>query len=248
VAERGFVPIGEVLNILKGDHPDVTISKIRFLESQGLLDPERTPSGYRKFYPNDIERLRWILEQQRDHFLPLKVIKERLDHHPDAVPDERPVVAKPPAKPAAKSTEKAPARPAPARRATSGPPTESVAREDLVADTGLSVSQLLELTRFGLLEERRQGSSVYYDADSVHVARLAAAFLSHGVEARHLRMYRTAVEREAGFLEQLVVPMLKQRNPDAHRQAAATVEELWRLGDELRECLLRRGLRNIRAR
>lgn len=260
MADPGFVPIGEVLNILKGDFPDVTISKIRFLESQGLLDPERTPSGYRKFYPDDIERLRWILEQQRDHFLPLKVIKERLDHHPDAVKEEQPPPAEPATKaaaePATQRGGRASTRPAPQpltrsaapRRSGGGPPTEAVSREDLATETGLSVSQLLELTRFGLLEERRQGSSVYYDADSAQIARLAAAFLSHGVEARHLRMYRTAVEREAGFLEQLVVPLLKQRNPDAHRQAVATVDELWRLGDELRECLLRRGLREIRAR
>ncbi len=90
-ADRSHLSIGEVLSLLQGEFPDVTISKIRFLESQGLLDPERTPSGYRKFYDGDIDRLRWILRQQKDHYLPLKVIKDRLDDHEgDSLPPSGP--------------------------------------------------------------------------------------------------------------------------------------------------------------
>ena len=291
--------IGEVLTLLQGEFPDVTISKIRFLESQGLIDPERTPSGYRKFYGPDIERLRWILTQQREHFLPLKVIKDRLAETPDlrapapagngspAVPDgpltfdpgpsDRPAAsASQPARaeptvrasmPAGelptdesgpqpiwmadlargrsadvRSTD-APARSAPSISLEDGPAEVSLTAAELQAAAAISADSLRDLVRYGLIIGRAMGDDTYFDADALVIARKAASFLDHGIEARHLRMYKVAAEREAGFLEQVAMPLLKQRNPEARRQAVHLVEELCDHGHDLRVALLRANLR-----
>ena len=268
--DRAFLSIGEVLALLKEEFPDVTISKIRFLESQGLLDPERTPSGYRKFYDTDVERLRWILRQQREHFLPLKVIKGRLrgvgdgDEAAGASLAGEPASSAPgarPQRPGADEARGSAERPSPAR--TGARPLPSPARPELAeaaplvltstgvsmnlaelaAASGLEDDDLRELERYGLLAGRRATSSVYYDEEALMVAQLAAGFMKYGVEARHLRMYKTAGEREAGFLEQVVLPMLKQRNPQARRQAAEALSDLTRLGQGLRAAMLRQALR-----
>ncbi|MCU1487593.1 MAG: putative MerR family transcriptional regulator [Actinomycetia bacterium] len=246
VTERAFLSIGEVLELLKEEFQDITISKIRFLESQGLLDPERTPSGYRKFYEPDVARLRWILEQQRDHFLPLKVIKDRLLAGPDAAPlDADPVEpAEPKAPPA---LEQDPI--VPPRRHTADSPlvaglsAVSLTISELAHATGLDVADIQELERYGLLAGRPVAGQVYYDEEALVVARLAAGFARHGVEARHLRMYKTAAEREAGFYEQVVLPLVKQRNPTARRQAVETLEDLSQLGEGMRAAFLRAALR-----
>jgi DNA-binding transcriptional MerR regulator len=257
--DRAYLSIGEVLALLKEEFPDVTISKIRFLESQGLLDPERTPSGYRKFYDTDVERLQWILRQQREHFLPLKVIKGRLrggqepaeQDEPDAGPMDAaptpvaPVAAAPPAATPAVRASSSPAvppmsEPAPLDISQTG---VSMNLAELAAASGLEDDDLRELERYGLLSGRKAASSVYYDEEALMVAQLAAGFMKYGVEARHLRMYRTAAEREAGFLEQVVMPMLKQRNPQARRQAADALSDLTRLGQGLRAAMLRQALR-----
>ena len=295
--------IGEVLSLLQDEFPDVTISKIRFLESQGLIDPERTPSGYRKFYEADIDRLRWILVQQREHFLPLKVIKDRLtdpeagkgelllaggeppppareqngsspDDEADATDSEEPPVptgadpTPPPAEvttPAAddepdaaqpiwmadiakaSATAKADAAVAQATRplhVDSGPTEVSLTSDELALASGLSREDLRSLEQFGLLRGRTLGDDVFYDGDALMIATKAAGFLSHGVEPRHLRMFKVAAEREAGFLEQLAMPLLKQRNPQARREAVDLVEELSALGHDLRSAMLRSYLRH----
>jgi DNA-binding transcriptional MerR regulator len=265
VEERAYLSIGEVLALLKEEFPDVTISKIRFLESQGLLDPERTPSGYRKFYDTDVERLQWILRQQREHFLPLKVIKGRLRGGTEGTAEDGPAEAVSPEVaepgPVAEAGAPAPApsatppRPAPTLLPTAGaavdeaPPLVlasggvSMTIAELAAASGLEEDDLRELERYGLLTGRRAASSVYYDEEALMVAQLAAGFMKYGVEARHLRMYKTAAEREAGFLEQVVMPMLKQRNPQARRQAADALSDLTRLGQGLRAAMLRQALR-----
>ncbi len=282
VEDRAFLSIGEVLTLLKEEFPDVTISKIRFLESQGLLDPERTPSGYRKFYDTDVERLRWILRQQREHFLPLKVIKGRLRSGgqpaddddalddglteasaapaPDGPAARAAHAGPPPAAPAPTAASAAPApvvSPSAPFASPSAPPSPSVESApltvprtgasmtlyELASASGLGEEELDELERFGLLSPRRVGSNVYYDEDALLVANLAAGFMRYGVEARHLRMYKVAAEREATFFEQVVMPMLKQRNPQARRQASDTLSELARLGQGLRAAVLRQALR-----
>jgi DNA-binding transcriptional MerR regulator len=244
VTERAFLSIGEVLELLKEEFQDITISKIRFLESQGLLDPERTPSGYRKFYEPDVARLRWILEQQRDHFLPLKVIKDRLLAGPDAAVDAEPLEPEP-TPPA--TLEQDPIVP-PRRHSADSPlvaglSAVSLTISELAHATGLEVAALQELERYGLLAGRPVAGQVYYDEEALVVARLAAGFARHGVEARHLRMYKTAAEREAGFYEQVVLPLVKQRNPTARRQAVETLEDLSQLGESMRAAFLRAALR-----
>jgi DNA-binding transcriptional MerR regulator len=252
VTERSHLSIGEVLNLLQDEFPDITISKIRFLESQGLLDPERTPSGYRKFYEEDIERLRWILRQQKENFLPLKVIKDRLA---SGQLDDAPAVAAvvvvderretPPA-PKPRSGRRAPRQSAspdgsePLR--DTGPTGVSLTRDEVLSASGLSATDLTDLERFGLVAGRSLGNTVYYGDDALLVAQLAAGFMGHGVEARHLRMYKVAAEREAGMFEQLVMPLLKQRNPGARQQATDRLDELAQLGGRLRSAMLRQAL------
>ena len=292
--EQAHLSIGEVLSLVQADFPDITISKIRFLESQGLLDPERTPSGYRKFYDADIERLQWILTQQRDHFLPLKVIRERLaewdetgtppDPGAEAVieaaatgeptpllsdpegpgpeapePDVRHAAASlaaasaievvPPTPPAEPVREPVPAEPAIEEPAVAGAPRRaphddsSLTAEELAGRAGVGIEAVHELEGFSMITSHRIGPETYYDADQLPVVEACRAFLDHGVEVRHLRMYKIAAEREAGMLEQLIMPLLKQRNPDARARAVATVDELGDAGELLHAALLRRSLR-----
>jgi DNA-binding transcriptional MerR regulator len=259
VPERAYLSIGEVLALLRPEFADLTISKIRFLESQGLLDPERTPSGYRKFYEPDVERLRWILRQQREQYLPLKVIKGRLgvdDEDPPASGEgDDPERAAPSSEGSADAPvpQMMPARapaPVPSPVADAVNPLQvvhtgvSMTLEELSTACGLSAVELGELERYGLLAGRPVGGTVYFDEEALIVANLAAGFMRFGVEARHLRMYKTAAEREAGFFEQLVMPMLKQRNPRARRQAVDTLVELGKLGQGLRAAMLRQALKD----
>ena len=369
---RSYLSIGDVLTLLRREFPDVTISKIRFLESQGLVNPERTPSGYRKFYEQDVERLRWVLRQQREHFLPLKVIKGRLEEetpagggngtgialgqhrrsgrHPSSgtgetrtperaspvlvglsapgtegiaggsqipptglgaeslgarSPQHREdalyisetlgeglqsltdrsvsevdvpvvathssgsVVAKPSTEPGAPGRSTEPG--APGRNSLRTPAVEtdasateaetvdvggaasirtviglsgtSMTVEELAGASGLQPAEIRQLESFCLLAGRTIGGETYYDEDALMVARVAGAFARHGVEARHLRLHLLAAQREAGFIEQVVLPLLKQRNPTSRQRAHELVDELSRMGQELRALLLRARLR-----
>ncbi|MCX6505995.1 MAG: MerR family transcriptional regulator [Actinobacteria bacterium] len=285
--------IGEVLALLQSDYPDITISKIRFLESQGLLNPERTPSGYRKFHDEDIERLRWILTQQREHFLPLKVIKDRLaagdfaDGPPEGVlPFERSsenavnsngsATSENLENSAAKdggSTSRTsavtrllegPAATAPEPRGgkrhptghKKGDPTPvkgaeeeievpevALTLKELCEQSGLGQSEVAELEKFGLLTRRSMGHVEYYDEEALVVARLAGGFGRHGIEPRHLRMYKVSADREAGLFEQLITPLLKQRRAAAREEAVEMLEELAELADDLRAVMVRASLR-----
>jgi DNA-binding transcriptional MerR regulator len=256
--ERAHLSIGEVLNLLQEEFPDITISKIRFLESQGLLDPERTPSGYRKFYDGDIDRLRWILRQQRENFLPLKVIKDRLaaGELDGPAPVAAGVVVAEMTTDATDARDAKPTKPArkePARRVRAarrgpsvldvGETSVSLSLDELVNATGLSQRAVAELERYGLITSQPLGDASYYNDDALLTAKLAATFMRHGVEPRHLRMYKVAAEREAGVFEQLVMPMLKQRNPGARQEALDLLGELTDLGDQLRASMLRQALR-----
>jgi DNA-binding transcriptional MerR regulator len=415
VSARSYLSIGDVLTLLRQEFPDVTISKIRFLESQGLVNPERTPSGYRKFYEHDVERLRWVLRQQREHFLPLKVIKDRLDDdsggsgsarssastasrskspasassadgnssalldedhaeepvlvgqrtssesgagavdsrtggepaantagegptlpgietarntvptpggtkasapprgsspnvsHPAAVgvstahrvtSSDRPAApgsadhgaaaGKASSKPAARTPVSASSTGPPPRRsraaqgshsdpaapAVGSPPPVTAAEEratsrgapppsppsdsapvdlngaslsvdELSAACGLEVIVLLELQEYGLLTSMTVAGLEYFDDEALAVATLAARFARFGIEPRHLRLYKNAADREAGFVEQVVLPLVRQRNPDARARAQETADELAQLGQELRSALLRRALGDL---
>jgi DNA-binding transcriptional MerR regulator len=197
---RAYLGIGEVLARLRPEFPDVSVSKIRFLESEGLIEPARSPSRYRKFDEADVERLRYILTAQRDHYLPLRVIKERL------LPPEGGA---------------APARRSPPLGAT-GKENGSLSRRELLAAADIDEKQLAELETFGLV--RRAGR--VYGRDALQVASAAAVLGRYGVEARHLRAVRAAVEREMSLIEQVVAPTLRQRNPEAIQQAGRTAREI----------------------
>lgn len=242
--ERSYLSIGEVLALLQDEFPDVTISKIRFLESQGLIDPERTASGYRKFYDADVERLRFILREQKDHFLPLKVIKDRIDAGEPFVPAELEPVA--PEMPSVRlpiwMTKAAPAT-AETPLADGVATGVSLTFDELATASGLTVQDLREVERYGLLSATEEGRSTYYDEEALLVARVAAGFMRHGVEPRHLRMYRTAAEREAGLYEQVILPLVKQRNPQARADAQRRLGDLRHLGDDLRTLMLHQALK-----
>jgi DNA-binding transcriptional MerR regulator len=192
--------IGEVINLLRDDFPDISVSKIRFLESQGLIDPNRTASGYRQFDTDDLARLRFILAQQRDHFLPLKVIKSKLTMW------ER--------------GEDEPLEPGSAGLDSPGQPMDE---SDLIKRSGLSRRRLTELIEAGLIRPI-PGSNVY-PAEAAIIGAEARRLMDHGFEARHLRALRLAVGRETDLLTQLAAPLLKASNPDARVRARELLEE-----------------------
>ncbi len=227
--------IGQVLDLLKDDFADISISKIRFLESQGLIDPERNQSGYRKFTDADVNRLRWILEQQRDHFLPLKVIKERINQQDfDGAIDNEDSGGN-----GVTANARAGRRPNPLDPEKA---SVSLTADELAEAGGLSLSKIMELRKFGLIEPLNDGTQAHYGAEAVKVAKVAAGFLAHGVEPRHLRAYKSAAEREAGLLEQRVMPLVMQRTAQARKQSRDVLAELIDLGSDLRLSLLRGAL------
>lgn len=191
---RAYMTIGEVLAKLRPEFPDVTISKIRFLESEGLVEPDRTPSGYRKFTYGDLERLQYILAAQRDHYLPLRVIRDQLD----ALDGGSAVVSTrgplPPAGVALPGPEKF------AERAVT-----RFSRDDLLTASGLLADQLDTLEQYGLVAPLH--GTVSYDEDALLIARTVAELTAFGIEPRHLRGFRAAADREVGLVEQVLNPV-----------------------------------------
>lgn len=252
---REHLSIGEVLALLQTDFPDITISKIRFLETQGLIDPERTPSGYRKFYDDDITRLRWVLIQQRDNFLPLRVIRERLasgELDVDPAGDTDTEEHSGDVAPASGTTNPGDAGsdgPVSAVDAygtgallDAGPSAITLTLDELATASGLSPAELADLERYGFLSSRQLGPSTYFDGGALAVAAIAAKFAAFGVEPRHLRMFKTSAEREASVYEQVVMPLVRQRNPAARRAAIDQLEEMAVLGARMRVAMLRAAL------
>ena len=332
--DAGYLSIGEVLGLLLEEYPDVTISKIRFLESQGLISPERTPSGYRKFYDEDVQLLRVILAEQQQNYLPLRVIKDRLDsgqidptgehlrpngngidatggtrlydepveaspvpptsiashpaarHQPIAqpTPPVRPAgVAEPPAaepetlvaeraqepEPPASAAEPEPAAdpepvaadPTPATGVAAehesaddtpdGTPAPTqllpgvlLERAELCAMVGMTDEELAQLESFGVVTSRETTGLEMFGEDAVEIARPAVEFLRAGVDARHLRNWRTSAEREASLFEQLVAPRFRQRNPEARSDALDQLRQLDALGGQLRAAMTKHALRH----
>jgi len=215
---RGYLSISEVLAELRADFPDVSVSKIRFLETEGLITPARSPSGYRRFCGQDVDRLRIILTAQRDQYLPLRVIKERL------AGDERPADRTTPRPGSAHSKASGPpvaGPPVPAREPGPDEPPQALSRRELVEAADLSDALLTELETFGLV--RRMGRQ--YAPESLQVALTAKALAAFGMEARHLRAVRAAAEREATMIESLVAPILRQRGAGARELASRTARD-----------------------
>ena len=288
VTERGYKSIGEVLGLLLEEFPNVTISKIRFLESQGLIEPERTPSGYRKFTDAEVERLRYILREQETNYLPLRVIRDRLDES-GAIPRDDTAPARLPAAlrdhtvgdisremarihqlnipvnddesteivvdpevlaeaerqhPAARrAVPKAPVAPIgtvvkPLTAAPGGP----VAHDDLVESSGLSPADIKSLEQFGLITARQVGGDTFYEAAAREVGTIAKAFIDLGIDIRHLKSWRLAADKEAALFEQRLMPLLKQRNPEARAQSAEMLESLVSLAGDLRRILVQQAV------
>jgi DNA-binding transcriptional MerR regulator len=233
MATRNYQSIGEVLVGVKTEFPDITISKIRFLESEGLIQPERTPSGYRKFYEDDLERLKSILRMQRDEYLPLKVIKERLAKV-DAGEELEPVDGTAPSTGAEREDEEELAEPATGLQ---------MSLEEMAAATGVDRERIKELESYGLVCSHGPETASYYDGDDYIVLTIVRDFFSYGVEPRHLTMYKHFAEREASFFEAIVMPTLRQRNPDARRAAADNLGQLSKASRKLKQALLRSNLR-----
>ncbi len=301
-ASMSHLSIGEVLALLLEEFPDVTISKIRFLESQGLIDPERTPSGYRKFYDDDVELLRCILREQRENYLPLRVIKDRLDsgeidptteiprprgikNMPDDAAFSAQVVSTatganalfartalseetarglsgdtaPPADATevAESVDVEPQAPEPdpnPAAAPSPPPPSAIisapgllpgvvlTRAELCSMAGLDAAEFENLESYGLITSVR-GSSAMYDERALNIARISKQFLDAGADARHLRGWKVAADREVGLFEQMIQPLLRQRNPQATGQARQHLVDLDQLGGKLRDALMQAAMR-----
>ncbi|WP_162834504.1 MerR family transcriptional regulator [Amycolatopsis circi] len=242
-ARRDGLSIGAVLAQLRGDFPDVTISKIRFLEAEGLVRPGRTPSGYRQFAPADVERLRYVLSAQRDHYLPLKVIKEQLDAADAGAQPPVPVPAAPqlPRRLVPLGDGSDPAGLPAAADFETGPDTR-LTQEDLLEQAGIDDATLAELCQYGLL---RPGAAGFFGPESVLIARTVKAMTEFGLEPRHLRAFRAAADREVGLLEQIVTPAYRHRDADAKARADQVVRELAALSVTLHTLLVKAGIRGV---
>jgi MerR family regulatory protein len=293
----GTMSIGEVLGILKPEFPDITVSKIRFLEGAGLVQPDRSASGYRKFSEDDVARLRFVLRAQRDQYLPLRVIRQRLADleqvggveasgsesigrgggrgpepavgasgagaaesgagsgaspvapagQPSPIP-ARPTPASPAAGPPGSGAAVAGAEPGRGAAAMFGaPPSDAqFTRDELCRAAGSTVDQLMELESFGLVSARGSGErGAWYGGDDLVLLRLARELADYGLEARHLRMYKLFAEREAALFEQVVAPLVRQRNPEARARARNTIEALAQLGGRMRDLALRSAVHGL---
>jgi DNA-binding transcriptional MerR regulator len=229
--------IGQVLELLRPDFPSVTIPKIRFLEDKGLIKPERTPAGYRKFCDADVERLRYVLRMQRDHYLPLKVIGEHLDAIDRGLepPPIEPVV---------------PTVPKVAISADGLPAAESfrrsdqlrLSRKELLKIVEIDEELLAELEAFGLVQPQPTG---HYDTDALVIAQAARELADFGLEPRHLRAFKTAADREVGLVDQVVSPVRRSRDATASARAEEAMSEIAALTVRLHATLVKAGLRRL---
>ena len=234
--QAGRMNIGQVLDLLRMDFPTITIPKIRFWEDEGLVKPERTPSGYRKFSAADVDRLRYALTMQRDHYLPLKVIGEHLDAIDRGLepPPIEPVV---------------PTVPTVALAADGTPSPESFLRRDslrlsrreLLKVAEISEDLLMQLEQFGLITPRT--GTGHYDTDALVIARTARELADFGFEPRHLRAFRAAADREVGLVEQVIAPLKAGRDAATRARADQTVSEIAALSVRLHATLVKAGLR-----
>ncbi len=298
---RNYLSIGEVLALLLEEFPEVTISKIRFLESQGLIEPERTASGYRKFSQPEVDRLKFILREQRENYLPLKVIRNRLESdtsdeflrddeitaprglghiparsansHPAAQNQARsseptqlfplpsndetqssamPKQAPPPPQPQELKPTKPVQQPAPIARVMSVVPvaptvaieapddkaTGAYDRREFIEAASIDEATLAELEKFGILRPRRVGVTDLYDEIDMEIILTASKFIALGIDARHLKAWRLAADQELSLFETRIVPMLRQRNPEARQDALRMLSELIEQGGKLRSAFI----------
>ncbi|ORU97174.1 MerR family transcriptional regulator [Mycolicibacterium canariasense] len=230
--------IGAVLDLLRPDFPDVTISKIRFLEAEGLVTPERSAAGYRRFTAYDCARLRFILTAQRDQYLPLKVIKAQLDALPDGeLPTGGSAYAVPrlvPVTPTATDRHEAAAAVAPAQ--------VRLSREDLLERSGVDAALLAALVTAGII---RPGPAGFFDEHSVLIAQCARALADYGVEPRHLRAFRSAADRQSDLIAQIAGPVAAAGNAGARDRADDLAREVAALAITLHTSLIKSAVRDV---
>jgi DNA-binding transcriptional MerR regulator len=233
--------IGAVCKTLQQEFPDISISKIRYLEEQKLISPRRTPGGYRLYSSSDIQRLRTILRLQRDEFLPLAVIRQELAAGR--------TVADRPAAPAASAGAPSPdGRPASAIRRLSLSVREQGRKyslDEVVEDTGAEPKLVLELEDYGIVKGELVGGTRYYDETQREIVRAVTELARYGVAGRNLRAFRTSAEREAALLQQILAPALRSRNPERRKEAIETLENLAAVASHLKHLLLIRDLRKL---
>ena len=234
------ITIGQAVADLKAEFPDVDIkeSKIRHLENEGLIAPERTPSGYRKYSVTDMEKLRYIIRAQREHYLPLRVIKEHLDALDRGL--EPPAASGSPSVPVGLLANPAPG----VESLLSQSADVRISRRELVKTAGITEEILDQLESFGLVRTRT--GSRHYDADALVIAKVAGELSSYGIEPRHLRAFKNAADREVGLVEQIVSPIRRSREDGAAGRAAQTMDEMAVLSVRLHAALVKAGLRSLR--
>jgi DNA-binding transcriptional MerR regulator len=238
-APRKSLTIGAVCKALSQEFPDISISKIRYLEDQKLLTPRRTPGGYRLYAQSDVSRLRTILRLQRDEFLPLRVIRQELA--------------------AGRTEEETPSAP------SAAPPPEAVrpgaalrrltfsirdrgalySLADVVDETGAEPRLIKELEDFGIVKGENRSGTMYYDETEREIVRAVTELARYGVAGRNLRVFKTSAERESALLQQILAPSLRSRNPERRKEAIEALENLAAVASHLKHLLLVRDLRRI---
>jgi DNA-binding transcriptional MerR regulator len=224
----GPYSIGELINLVQDEFPELTVSKIRFLEGQGLISPRRSPAGYRMFSDDDVARVQYVLREQRDHFLPLRVIKSKLNawERGDDAPDQPDTGLPPEAY----------------FRATAGVLTD----DELMRASGLTLRQVHDLVAEGVFEPRQLADrTVVFAEEDVATARAAYRLIAQGLETRHLRTLRLSAEREIDLMRQLVAPLLRHGNPDNRRKAAEILADTAQAGATLQEAMVKGRLRKL---
>lgn len=234
--------IGAVLDLLRPDFPDVTISKIRFLEAEGLVTPQRAASGYRRFTAYDCARLRFILTAQRDHYLPLKVIRAQLDAHPDG---ELPAIGSPYGVPRLVSVDGSEAATGSGAAADSGavaPTQVRLSREDLLNRSGVDDALLTALVKAGVITT---GPGGFFDEHAVVILQCARALADYGVEPRHLRAFRSAADRQSDLIAQIAGPLVKADKAGARDRADDLAREVAALAITLHTSLIKSAVRDV---
>ena len=216
-----LLTIGEVLNQVRSEFDDISISKIRFLEAEGLIVPSRTKSGYRKFSSSDVEKLRYILRMQRDHYLPLKVIKEHIEAIDRGLKPEIDEIEKP----------KVPSALVDLNQLGIKKSNIRVTREELIANTSITDQDLKESEDYGLIKVL--ADKRHYDDISVKTARVIAALSGFGLEPRHLKFLKSGSDRESSLIKQVASPMSRSKRPDAGEQALEMMREISNLTNQL---------------
>jgi DNA-binding transcriptional MerR regulator len=236
-SSRARMSIGEVLSQLRPDFPGLNISKIRFLEAEGLIEPERTASGYRKFSHGDVERLRYVLTCQREHYLPLKVIREHLDAIDRGLEPPTLTAAGPQVPRVVLAGDGLPS----AEAFTTEPSELRLSRRELLASAEIDEQLLEQLETFGLVRPRT--GSAPYDGDALLIAKTAGELAVFGFELRHLRAFKTAADREVGLVDQVVSPIRRGRDAGAQARAEDATKQIAALSVRLHATLVKAGLR-----